>query len=422
MAYFLSLILLLLVPVAHAEIWTGSGPSPAGYTDLAGWVKDGNGVSSRAFSHDSNGVRSAPTNSTISVTSRVNANTSKGLVPFDIVKTATVDTSRVGKAVGKLAVLGGPVGLTLGAVSLVCELTTICNDAGQWMFGETVTEVTELSCASVGSGTVTFESFGNYHKYKRVPSPSCGIPTPEGWGAVTFCSPSLTPSCSFGDDLIKENSGSPVPQVQERAPATADTFADNEALLNDDRFVPELVAKGADVPTGVPTLTADQKRQLGVDSEPTKDSSGNITGRKDTITSIEPVDMGTTDKPGLIMLKESKTTIIYDNSNTEISTSTSTSYTNQPQTATPEPPQYTITFDDVENVNLPTYSIPNTYNSISWGSGTCPADIDVSLTAMTVTIPTSPACGVAEMIHPFVLLFASITSIYIISGVGSRNA
>lgn len=59
--------------------------------------------------------------------------TSKGLQSFNITKTADVDVSRVGKAMRGLAVLGGPVGLTLTAVSLVCELTTICNQAGQWM-------------------------------------------------------------------------------------------------------------------------------------------------------------------------------------------------------------------------------------------------------------------------------------------------
>lgn len=421
MAYFLGIILFLSSGSLLAEIWTGSGPAPAGYTDLAGWVKNADGTSTRAFGDTKITLNSPPQG--IKATSAVNVNTSKGLVPFEVSKTANVDVSRVGKSVGKLALLGGPVGLSLTAAGLICELTTICDEAGQWMFGETITEVTELSCSSVGSGTVTFESFGNYHKYKRVPSPACGTPTPEGWGAVTSCSPSLTPSCAFGDDLIKENTGSAVPQVQERASATADTFAANEAALNDDRFIPELIAKSADIPvSGVPTLSADQKRQLGLDSVPTKDSSGNVTGRSDTSTFIEALEAGNADKPGLVLFKETKTTINYDNSNNQISTSTSTSYTNQPQTATPEPPQYTITFDDVENVSLPTYSIPNTYSSTSWGSGTCPADIDVSLSAVTFAIPTAPVCSVAEMINPFVLLFASITSIYIISGFAGRGA
>ena len=413
MAYFLSLILLFFVPAAYAEIWTGSGPAPAGYTDLAGWVKDGNGVSSRAFSHDSNGVRSAPTNSTISVTSRVNANTSKGLVPFDITKTATVDTSRVGKGVRALAVVGGPVGLTIAAASLVCELTNICNEAGQWLASRVEslpnpdTEVYYCSYSSSQQGTINWCK-ANFYGCNS-PNRLCSEDevTEGGTGYKFKMSQKSNGFVNGYADMHK-----PVPWVPGPIASTPATTADwdaKEPLLNDDRFVPQLLEKKLDVPTGVPTLTADQKRQLGHDSEPTKDSSGNTTGRKDTITSIEPVDMGTPDKPGLIMLKESKTTIIYDNSNNQISTSTSTSYTNQPQTATPEPPQYTISFDDVENVTLPTYSIPNTYNSISWGSGTCPADIDVSLTAMTVTIPTSPACGVAEMIHPFVLLIASIT-------------
>lgn len=440
MAYFLSLILLLLVPVANAEIWTGSGPAPAGYTDLAGWVKDGNGVSSRAFSHDSNGVRSAPTNSTISATSRVNVNSSKGLVPFDVVKTATVDTARVGKGMRALAVVGGPLGISITAATLVCELTTICEDAGKWFtsgdpaypnypsssaYGRYVTgsytpsnaPTAETSCARY----MTTNSFPTGWTSELTSETNCRIKNAEGGTSSDLTVAFQLGTCATGYAYHASSNtcAATFAPAGEATPANWDAI---EALLNDNRFVPELLEKKADVPTGVPTLTADQKKHLGLDSVPTKDSSGNITGRQDTNTHIEAIEAGNSDKPGLVLFKETKTFINYDNSNNQISTSTSTSYTNQPQTATPEPPQYTITFDSVENVNLPTYSIPNTYSSTSWGSGTCPADIDVSLSAVTFAIPTAPVCSVAEMINPFVLLFASITSIYIIAGFAGRGA
>ncbi|MBK9663341.1 MAG: hypothetical protein IPO71_10135 [Nitrosomonas sp.] len=191
-------------------------------------------------------------------------------------------------------------------------------------------------------------------------------------------------------------------------------------MLNDQRFVPELNEKGADIPTGVPTLTPNQKKQLGLDSVPTKDSSGNITGREDTTTEIEAVDAGTSDNPGRVIIKETKTTIKYDTNNTQISSTTNTSYSSQPQEK--EPSQFTISFDTVPEATLPSYSVPNTFNSDSWGSGTCPPNIDVSLTNHSFTIPTQPVCDTAEMINPFTLLLASIISVYIIAGVRGGSA
>lgn len=191
--------------------------------------------------------------------------------------------------------------------------------------------------------------------------------------------------------------------------------------LNDDRVTPHLIEAGKPVPTNpVPTLTPDQKKNLGVDSSPTTDSSGNVTGRKETTTSIEAVDSGSEEKPGGVIIKETKTTINYDNSNNQISTSTSTSYTNQP-----EPQQlqgFTISFDTVPEATLPTYNVPNTFGSTSWGAGSCPPDIDIPTSKMTITIPTEPICDMAEMINPFVVLICSIISIYIVSGVRGSNA
>lgn len=52
---------------------------------------------------------------------------------MDIVKTANVNTARLGSAMVGLAKKSGPLGMTLTAAALVCELTEICNQTGQWM-------------------------------------------------------------------------------------------------------------------------------------------------------------------------------------------------------------------------------------------------------------------------------------------------
>ena len=100
-----------------------------GEIDLAGWVKNTDGTYTKAFGDSKVTLTSPPQG--IKTTSTATVNTSKGLIPFEISKTANVDVSRVGKAVRGLAVAAGPVGMTLTAVSLVCELSNICNQAGQ---------------------------------------------------------------------------------------------------------------------------------------------------------------------------------------------------------------------------------------------------------------------------------------------------
>ncbi len=52
----------------------------------------------------------------------------------------------------------------------------------------------------------------------------------------------------------------------------------------------------------------------------------------------------------------------------------------------------------------------------SWGDGSCPPPIGLSLSVGQFEIDTTPVCDTAEHIKPFLLLLASIISIYIIAG------
>ena len=392
--------------------------APVGAVDLAGWIKGADGTYSKAFTNaDGTASRVSLTSAPkgITATSTALVQTSKGLQSFDIEKTSSVDMTRLGGAVAKFAKRVGPVGMTVTAASLVCELTNICNDAGKWLFGEHITEVSTLTCATVGTGTVTYKSGGFYNKYKLQPKFNCGGTIPSGWAIVASCSPSVM-GCVWGDDMIKELAGSPATQASEPHEATQADFDSKAPALSDSRFIPELLEKSESVPTdAVPTLTPGQKKGLGLDSVPTKDSNGNVTGREDTMTEIEPVDAGTSDNPGRVIIKETKTTIKYDTNNTQISSTTNTSYTNQPNPQ--QPSGFTISFDTVPEATLPTYNVPNTFGSTSWGSGSCPPNIDVPLLHMTMHIPTQPVCDTAVMINPFVLLISTLIGIYIIAGV-----
>lgn len=179
-----------------------------------------------------------------------------------------------------------------------------------------------------------------------------------------------------------------------------------------------MVNGGHDVPVDVPTLTPDQKQRLGVDTTQIKDSQGNVTGTRETITEVEALDSATVDSPNAIILKETTTTINYDVNNQIIDSSTQTTYTQQPtpQTQT-EPQEIKVEFDTVEPAELETYQIPGYIEGVSWGDGSCPPPIGVSLSIGYFEIDTQPACDAATFINPFMLLLAGIISIYIISGV-----
>ena len=419
-----------------------SEAAPVGAVDLAGWIKGADGTYSKAFTNaDGTASRVSLTSAPkgITTTSTALVQTSKGITAMDIVKTANVNTARLGSAMVGLAKKAGPVGLTLTAAALVCDLTTICKDlAGNW----SITSNDSLPDYPSTTATVGYYFVAGINSSPyRYPSPevacSSAASKDKFWGngftgsgsgtGPSACTVTKTSDGSTNITSITYASGS-CPEFYSssgsscvlngaipRAPTDTDWDAKKDKL-NDDRVTPHLIEADEPLPTdSVPTLTPDQKKQLGLDSVPTKDSSGNITGRQDTTTEIEAVDAGTSDNPGRVIIKETKTTINYDNSNTQISSTTSTSYTNQPDTK--QPSGFTISFDTVPEATLQTYNVPNTFGSTSWGSGSCPPNIDVPLLHMTMHIPTQPVCDTAVMINPFVLLISTLIGIYIIAGV-----
>ncbi len=411
-----------------------------GSIDLAGWAKNSSGTYSRVLGGDNTVTRNAPTNSTLSSTSTALVQTSKGATPFQITKTATIDVPRLGSAVSKFAQRVGPVGMVIGTATLICELTTICNDAGQWLMG---------ADPEVSGYPQTLNTVGHYvvagQTAFKYPTAETGCSraassdkfwgngytgSGSGTGAQACTVTKISDNSTFKSSIAFNNSTCPTNYTlsgstceltggnpDSHAPSEADWDAKAD-LLNDDRFTPDLVSADEDIPTsGIPTLTPGQKKGLGLESKPTKDSEGNVTGREDTVTEIEAVDAGTTDNPGRVIIKETQTTIKYDINNNQISSTTNTSYSNQPQNNQNEPAQYTISFDEVPEAVLPTYAVPNTFEFESWGAGSCPPNVSVSLINTAFEIPTQPVCDMAEMVNPFVVLIASIVSIYIIAGV-----
>jgi len=397
-----------------------SQSAPVGSIDLAGYVRSSDGTYSRVTGGDTD-TRTASNNGTITSTNRALVTTSKGVQAFDVVRTAAVDVARIGKAVGKFAIASGPVGMAIGIANLVCELSSICKDASDnWFVGETAIEVSAANCTAIaGSGLYTVASGGYYYNYKRAKHPNCGgsMTQPEGWTSVAYCGDGNSVfGCPWGDNLIRTLQ--PVGTTPSVPHAATQSDWDSAATkLNDPRFVPELLSKGQDIPTLVPSLVGTPSKQLSEETKPTKDSQGNVTGSEKTTTTGELSDGATAENPDRLVYREKTTVTNYDINNSVTNSTTTTTVQQQP-----EKQSFEIKFDEVPPAALITHEVPNTFASTSWGSGSCPPDVHVNTKNVDFAIPTQPICDTAIMVNPFILMLSTLIGIYIVAGVrGGAN-
>ena len=432
-------LLFVLLCFLYPSISFATLGSGVGEINLAGWIKGADGVYSRAFS-DGNGTRAMPTNATVNSTSTALVQTSKGITAIDIVKTANVNTARLGSAMIGLAKKAGPLGMTLTAASLVCELTEICNQAGKWMmnppasptapnsypatdgkywgWGTTYYPTIQGACsdsarlaANVGtSSSFTFDHSvdlggGQYACFVKRASDG-QVFAASNTNKVSGCAPGYTLT---GSNCLK-NGVVPV--------EATNTDLDNAASkLNDDRVTPHLIDAGEDVPTGVPTITNTPKQVISEDTAVTKDQNGNATGTKVTTTEAEIVDAATAESPGKAIVKETTTVTNYDINNTVINSTTSTSYTSQPPPNNPAD-QITISFDDVPDDGVEHEDVDTELETPqSWGDGFCPADETIDYHYGTLTFDFQPTCNFAIGVRPVLIFMASVTALFIVAGV-----
>lgn len=397
-----------------------SQSAPTGYIDLAGWVKGADGTYSKAFEGAN---RSAPLASSLKVVADTGVQTSKGFFSIPIEKTANVDVSRVGKAVRGLAVLSGPVGMTVAAASLVCELTNICNQAGSWLTTQVETlpnpdtDLWFCSHASSMQGTIN-QCKANYYACNSPNRLCSGDAVVEGGYGYKFKMSQKSDGFINGyadmyrnTKWVPSSTGTPTP--------TTDTDWDNAtSKLNDQRFVPELIDKQADVPTDLPTITNAPKAIISQDTSVTKDANGNVTGTKVTSTEAEIVDAATAESPGKAIVKETTTVTNYDINNTVINSTTSTSYTSQPPPPDKPVDSITISFDDVPDDAIEHEDVDAELETPeSWGDGFCPADETIDYHYGTLTFDFQPTCDFAIGVRPVLIFMASITALFIVAGV-----
>lgn len=286
--------------------------------------------------------------------------TSKGPQQVEFIRGTTAHLPKVGNAIGTFAKRVGPIGVAVSTASLICELSNICNQAGQWMMqgSDPYPDLPNSYPVTDGKWTGWTQVNGQLNFY---PTPQAGCADPRRLqqnvassgvtydhieyandsaykcyalynGNVYYASNSSKfPGCADQYTLngsTCEKTGSTQSHV-----ATATDWTNAETALNDQRFVPDLIAANEKLPIELPTMAINPVRQqISKTSEPTMNSNGTQTGTKEQLTELVLTDASTTDKPNQIDVKEETTTTYRDINGAVIGTiTTSTTEVNQQQ-------------------------------------------------------------------------------------------
>ncbi len=366
----------------------------------SGFVRGSDGHYAKFSSNGS--VRSLTSNTALALLEKPVLQTSKGAFEVTLNRAAAVDVSRVGKAVRGLALLGGPVGLSLTAASLVCELTTICEQAGQWMMGS------DPGIEGYPSGTDTVGYYyvaGINSSPYRYPTASIACSSAAGvfWGegktgsgsgvggaactvTTTSDGSSFQTSIAFSTGSCPENylvNGSSCALQGNSTPTvpTAQDWDAKQSLLNDDRFVPELFDKGASIPVSTPTFSGSSPviSSMGSTTKTLKDGAGNVTGTEVTTDILTVTDAATAENPNRMSVTQSTITNTYNTSN--VLTGSTTTVT-EPLQPPPKTENIEVEFDAMTDQPLETQEISAVFSHTSWGSGSCPADREIKIITM----------------------------------------
>lgn len=408
--------------------------------DLAGsgatWLRDTNSENLMKLTPNSSAVLSG---NNLALTEKVNIPTSKGIFSVELQRTAAVDVSRVGRAVGVAARALGPVGIGLAAADAICSLTSICNQAGQWLMNPS------HDPALYPSQTNSVESYctagmcsGESDTRAPTAAASCkkAVQEVKLWGPGYHYNLLSETGCQVLRDsdnssllvtTIEKRAGCPPLYIQagsictftgsnQATTPTESDWANKENLLNDLQFVGTLLEKFYPVPVQAPSITTPQKFPIGNQTTTLKDGNGNTTGTQTTTTEAEITTPSAAENPSgspsVIRITETSITNNY-NINNELTSSTTTTTGG---TEKPQQQSYEIEIDNVNPDTLQEKPVSFPFDTNSWGSGSCPADRTVNYHYGSLNLTFQPACDFAVGIKPIVLILAGFVAMYIISG------
>lgn len=414
-----TLIKIIIISLLHLIV-TPANASMVDISDvngtLSGWVKNADGNYSQV---STNSIRSLVNNTNLSVAEKFPIQTTKGVFQAEITRTASVDLSRMGKTVAGIASFGGPLGMTVTAVSLICELTNICKNAlDEWRLGyvnETLPSGTTVWNCS-GFGTMSLSACKQDIHQCGNPDYVCFDDAISSDGLTYTFQKKYATGQMIGTAYLTRTTAW-TPNNDAGTVPTATDWTNKEQLLNDPRFTPELFAKDQPVPVGLPSLPSVWKAPIDKTTTTIKDGSGNVTGTEESTTEAEisnPTSQeNPTNNPNLVKVTETTVKNTY-NINNQLTSSTTTTTGNQPQQ--PQSQGFEIDIDNMADQPLEERAIPGTFSYTSWGSGSCPADRSVSYHYGTLNLTFQPACDAAVMANPVIIAIAGLAAMFIISG------
>lgn len=410
---FYSLFIFILYPTnAHADT-TGE------IANIPAWTSASNLLFGQAQSGDTvTRTTDANGNRFINIKTPIDYKSSSGRVfPIIAEKIAQIEANRMGKAVMLLARgTGGGLGvvglLGVSFVTLLCSETNICQKSGTddlEIPAETLpANDTIWDCSGFGDMTVSacLTNIQGCNQGQIV----CDNPRMSSDNKQYLYDKKYTNGTPIGA-IIMSRITAWVPKAS-RSPTAAD-FDTAESKITSPNWDQILIDKGAALPVTETPVLQPLVTTLSSEVATNRDQAGNVTGTTQTTKTLTLSDSATRARPGSVSGTETTSITNYNTSN-QI-TSTTTVQQSAPPPDKPAPP-VNVSFDGVEDVQLPTQEISAPLNTTSWGEGTCPAPIAVNTSLKSFTIPTDQYCDFATASRPFVLLIAGISALFIITG------
>lgn len=377
----------------------------------------------------------------------------KGRLPATLNQKAGLNVGGLGAAALNLAKRAGPIGLGLTLAGLLCEQTDICstpsdpqNPSSPPVFTVTAPESKPVPYTRWKTGTgYGSQEFETYTQACDVVGPAyiqrvtvaggsyssgsvtgCFLYTStQAWVNIQLIDHSgrvsntqeiaanrlqncpTTHNYTGGPQCIPKDPNKRVPLSPTGWPAPEDVPG-----LNDPGIVPDLINGNEPIPINPPEI--DPKTiPGGSTTETVRDGNGNPIGTKTTDTVITITPSG----PTTVEVTETTTTTETNiTNNTTTTTVTNTNLpNNEDQSEKPKEDQ-DIEIDDVQDKDLETYEVPDTFSYESWGGGSCPGDPAVSVLGKSLVIPVHTVCDGLTMLRPVVLIIAALASAFIIVG------
>ncbi|MDD5323311.1 MAG: virulence factor TspB C-terminal domain-related protein, partial [Methylococcales bacterium] len=180
-------------------------------------------------------------------------------------------------------------------------------------------------------------------------------------------------------------------------------------------MVQGLLGKGQAIPIDNPVLSPSSITTAPV-STVIRDSAGNVikTVTESVTYNSSPINIYDNSYNPITNITSIVNSTFTDNT-TNITTTTTTTNDSPPVDSPPDDPS--VEFDTVDDVDLPTQSLPDMATPVSWGEGTCPADPVATVFGHPIPIPVHVVCTYMSGVRTAVILLFSLIAAYIVIGV-----